>query len=81
MESENSLSLRGGEIYDKRLKQTLEPAYRGKFVAIEVDSEDYFLGSTPLEAIDKGKQKYPSKVFFLARVGYRAAFLLKRRRK
>lgn len=78
MEQSKSLAEKGQETYDRALKHVLEPAYVGKFVAVEVDSEDYFLGSTPIEAINKGKQKYPSKVFFVARVGHRAAFLLKR---
>ncbi len=80
LEQNKSLADRGQETYDRTLKHILEPAHKGKFVAIEVDSEDYFLGSTPIEAINRGKQKHPSKVFFVARVGFRAAFQMKRRR-
>jgi hypothetical protein len=59
------------------LKQTLEASSRGQFVAIEVNSGDYFFGSTPLEAINNGKQKYPERFFHVMRVGYKAAMLIK----
>ena len=74
-----ALAVKGRKIYAERLKQNLETSFHGQFVAIEVDSGDYFLGSTPLEAIEKGKLKYPDKVFHVMKVGYKAAILLKRR--
>jgi hypothetical protein len=73
-----ALAVQARAIYSRRLKQVLEGCCRGQFVAIEVDSEDYFLGSTPLEAIEKGKAKYPEKAFHVMKVGYKAAVLLKR---
>jgi hypothetical protein len=73
-----ALALKARAIYSQRLKQSLEICCRGQFVAIEVDSGDYFLGSTPLEAIKNGKVKYPKKAFHVMKVGYKAAVLLKR---
>jgi hypothetical protein len=72
-----ALAVKARAIYSQRLKQTLEACCRGQFVAIEVDSGDYFLGSTPLEAIKNGKAKYPEKAFHVMKVGYKAAVLLK----
>lgn len=82
MEASNHsvLAAKAREIYHKQLKQTLEASAHGKFVAIEVESGDYFLGANPLDAIRKGKQKYPKKVFHVMKVGYKAAILLKGRR-
>jgi hypothetical protein len=74
-----ALAIKARKIYNERLKQTLELSSRGQFVAIEVDTGDYFLGSTPLEAIKNGKQKHPKKVFHVMKVGYKAAILLKKR--
>ncbi len=65
---------KGEEIY-KKIRDRLEPAHKGEFLAIEVESGDYFLGKTPQEADGKATEKYPDKVFYLARVGYRAAFV------
>jgi hypothetical protein len=71
-------AVKAREIYNERLKDSLEPCCRGQFVAVEADSGDYFLGSTPLEAINNGKARYPEKVFHVMKVGYKAAILLKR---
>jgi len=38
-------------IYRKKLKTKLERKYKGRIVAIDVESGDYFLGKTVLEAI------------------------------
>lgn len=77
MEADETLSLKGREIYNKNLKRILEPQSNGKFVAIEVDSEEYFLGSTITEAITKGERKYPTKLFYVMKVGHKATVSLK----
>lgn len=74
-----ALAMKGRKIYAERLKQKLEASSRGQFVAIEVDSGDCFLGSTPLDAIKNGKLRYPNRVFHVMKVGYKAAILLKGR--
>jgi hypothetical protein len=67
----------GKQIYDERLKKILEPSYKGKIVAIEVDSGDYFLGDTVVEAIKKAEEKYPDELFYLVRVGFPAVYVHK----
>jgi hypothetical protein len=74
-----ALATEARRIYNQQLKGTLEACCRGQFVAIEIDSGDYFLGGTPLEAIKSGKAKHPGKAFHVMKVGYKAAVLLKRR--
>jgi len=69
---------KGHEIF-KKISEELERDYHGKFVAIEVDSGDYFIGDTSIEADKKAKKKYPDKVFYLGRIGYRAAVSFKGR--
>ena len=66
------LAKAGEEIYETRLKALLEPKYRGKIVAIEVESGEYFLGDREVEAFEKGRKKHPAKVFYFKRVGFRA---------
>jgi hypothetical protein len=60
---------KGDEIYEK-IKPLLEPEHKGEIVAIEVESGDYFLDETVIEAWQKAKGKYPDKVFYFVRVGY-----------
>jgi len=40
---------KGRELF-KKISEELESDYLGKFVAIEVDSGDYFIGDTSVEA-------------------------------
>lgn len=61
----------GKEIY-QRIKDQLEPKYKGKIVAIEVESGDDFLGENTIEVSTKAKKKHPDKVFYFVKVGYRA---------
>ena len=65
---------KGDEIY-KKIKDKLEPEHKGEFIAIEVDTGDYFVGKDPIEADEKAREKHPDAVFYLARIGYRAAFV------
>ena len=68
-----------GREFFKRISEELEKDYYGKFVAIEVDSGNYFIGDTSVEANKKARNKYPGKVFYLGRIGFRAAVSFKGR--
>jgi len=59
------------------VKDDLESDYFGKYIMIEVDSGDYFIGDTDKEAYLKAKREYPDKIFHLIKVGYKAAHKLK----
>lgn len=69
---------RGKRFYETCLKSTLEPQENGKFVAIEPESERYFIGDTALEAVKKGKEVFPNKIFFLVHIGFPAAYRIRR---
>lgn len=64
---------RSEAFYERHLKQLLEPQQKGQFLAIEPDTESYFLGKTGAEALLKAHRALPDKLFFLMRVGYAAA--------
>ena len=68
----SEFSQKGEDIYNTRIKETLPPTLKGKIVAIEVESGDYFIGDTPLKAGIQGQQKYPNKQFYFKRIGYNA---------
>ncbi|MFY9463158.1 MAG: hypothetical protein WAP52_03160 [Candidatus Sungiibacteriota bacterium] len=77
--SENTLTSeqiaeRGQKLYEEKLKAVLEPTQKGKFAAIEVESGDYFIADTLLEALQKGKEKYPDRLLHTVRVGYEGVF-------
>jgi hypothetical protein len=64
-------------IYRRKLKAKLEAKYKGRIVAIDVESGDYFVGKTVLDAIEKGRLKYPGKIFYAVRIGYPAVHSLR----
>jgi hypothetical protein len=61
---------KGEQIYKDKLKEKLEDKHKGEFVAIDIDSEKYFLGDSPEAALKKATQKFPSKIFHLIRIGH-----------
>ncbi len=73
-EADDALVKSGQRLYDERLRDLLEPEHNGRFVAIEPDTERYFLGDTGLAALRSGRQQLPDKLFYLLRVGSDAAY-------
>lgn len=63
----------GQRLYDERLRDLLEPSQAGRYVAIDPDSGNYFLGDTGTEALLEARHALPETMFYLARVGYPAA--------
>lgn len=72
--NKTELATKGESIYAK-LKEKLEKDHWGKFVAIDVDSGDYFLGKSFQEADEKAREKYPNSVFYVVRIGRRATWV------
>jgi len=73
-EREN-FSEKGRALYYK-LKPRLEKKHQpDDVVLIEVNSGDYFVGETTMDAYKKAKKKHPRKIFFAAQVGRLVSFL------
>jgi hypothetical protein len=62
------------EIYDK-IKANIESNHKGEIIAIDPESGDYFLGKTVIDAVMKGREKYPDRVFHSIRIGYSAVYV------
>ena len=71
------LARKATRLYQTKLKELLEPAYIGKFAAIEPDSGDYFVAKGMTEAMQKARLKHPNKRFFLVRIGFEAAIIFR----
>jgi hypothetical protein len=50
----------------------LESKQRGQVAAIEMESEEVFIGKDVVEATLKGWKKYPGQPFYFVRIGYPA---------
>lgn len=67
-----AFSKRATAIYDQKYKVQMEASMRGKVAAIELESEEAFLGRTALEAAMQAREKYPDRLVYFIRVGYPA---------
>ena len=65
---------RAKRIYADELQAALESQHRNRFVAIEPESGDYFLGDTFDEAVKATRAKHPTRLSHTIRIGHRAAF-------
>jgi hypothetical protein len=66
---------KGEHIYNtKILPQLSIDKLKGKIVAIEIKSADYFIEDTVLKAVMLGRKRYPQQKFYCKRIGYRAVY-------
>lgn len=49
----------GERIFERRVQSAVEPAHKGRIVAIHIPSENYFFGNSILEATDRLRERYP----------------------
>ena len=66
----------GEKIYQEKIKSLVEPAEKGKFVVIDVESGDYEIDADALTASQRLRERRPDAVNYGVKVGYRAAFRL-----
>ena len=74
---QDSIVSRGEEIYARKYKADYEPLYRGKFVAIDIDTEKAYINDFSGGAIMAALHDSPQGIFHLIRIGFRAAHKLR----
>ena len=62
----------GAEIYGQ-IKVKYDPQERGKFLAIDIDSRDAYLGASSADALVLARQQHPNKVFYVVKIGFDVA--------
>lgn len=62
----------GSKIYDQ-VKVEYDPKEVGKFLAIDIESEQTYLGDTSAEALELARQNHPNKVFYVVKIGFDVA--------
>jgi hypothetical protein len=67
---------RAKRLYADQLQAVLDPQHRDRFVAIEPESSEYFLGDTFDEAVKSARAKHPARLSHTIRIGHHAAFYL-----
>ena len=64
---------RGQAIYDRDIRPQVEAEHRGEYLAVDIESGVYALGSNSLAAINNLRSVKPDAVAYLVRVGHRTA--------
>ncbi len=62
----------GAKIY-AQVKVNYDPKERGKFLAVEIESKNVYLGNTSAEALESARQNHPNKLFYVVKIGFDAA--------
>ncbi len=68
---------RGVAIYQSRLKPDLESSHDGRVVAIDVESEDFEVADTAVDAMCRLAARHPDAQVWIERIGCRAATVIR----
>ena len=71
-----AIAFKAKELYESELREGLERSDFGRYVAIEPDSGDHFVGNTFDAAVDAAMDKHPERLTHTIRIGHRAALHL-----
>jgi hypothetical protein len=69
---------RGRELYEQKIRQQVEGA-RGKLVAVDIETGDFELADTGLEAAKQLLTRRPDAQIWVERIGYRGVHRFGRR--
>lgn len=61
----------GAKIYET-IKLQYEPAQNGKFLAIDIESKEAYVGNTSSEAVELARTAHPDKIFYVVKIGFSA---------
>ena len=70
------IAIKSKKLYDEQLRKKLEGSDHGKFVCIEPQSGEYFIGETFDDAVNKAIDAYPNRLTHTLRVGHSATLHL-----
>ena len=67
------IARRGQQYYDQHLRAKLEPEQNGKFLVLDVDTGNYEMDESEVAASERARARHPQSLFYILRIGYRAA--------
>ena len=70
-----TVTARGKAVYQK-LQSKIEPCHKGKFLVIDIKTEDYEIDDRSTVALNRLLTKRPDAVIYMVRIGHRAAHRL-----
>lgn len=72
----DELAEKGDRIYDKIFRDYYEKHHDGKFLAVDIENNEAYLGEHPETALDLAKKSAPNGVFYLVKIGAATAFYI-----
>ena len=66
----DEIAARGREIYEKQLRDKLEPEHTGKFLVIDIETGEYEIDEDDLAASKRASRKRPGGARYGMRIGY-----------
>ncbi|HEY3330158.1 MAG TPA: hypothetical protein VGK19_09080 [Capsulimonadaceae bacterium] len=76
LSSADEIADKGLAIYNSRLRSTLESEHMGEFAAIDINSGEYGLGLTIVDALDAVTARIPNASCYVVKIGYTSAVAL-----
>lgn len=71
-----NIAVRGQALYERAIRQDVEPQHTGKFLVLDVDTGDYEIDTNEVAAFDRAIARNPSGSRYLVRIGHAAAHRL-----
>jgi hypothetical protein len=68
-QSLQNIADKGASLYEGA-KERYEIGSKGKFLAIEVEKGNFYLGETSKEAVEKARAENPGKLFYVVKIGF-----------
>jgi hypothetical protein len=67
---------RGEEIYERDLRDKVEPQHNGKFLVLDIDTGQFEIDADEMAAIQRAMARNPAGARYIKRIGYSAAHRL-----
>ncbi len=68
------IAAQGEALYQKTIRDKVESAYKGKFLAIDIETGDYAIADEDLVATDRLLAKRPNATVYGLRIGFPTAY-------
>jgi hypothetical protein len=69
-----TITMRGDAIYRRKYLVDFQRKWRGRFAAIDIETEQAYVADYPEQALSEAKRAAPNGLFYLVRIGSSGAF-------
>lgn len=65
----------GTRIYEE-IKSRYEPQHNGKFLAIDIETKNAYMGEITSDAVEQARAAHPQRVFYVVKIGFSVSEVL-----